>query len=68
MATTVTAVVLGGQPKILNDVESVAQIAERLAIPSNHSVKINDRNGDYSSALADFDFVAFGSKVEGGHQ
>jgi len=66
MAKSVTAVVLGGQPKLLDGLTTVSEIAEELGLPENHSVRINDTNGDYSSALADFDFVAFGSKVEGG--
>ena len=68
MANTVTAVVLGGQPSIQNGVSTVGELAQRLNLPQNHSVKINDQSGDYSSPVNDFDFVAFGSKVEGGRQ
>jgi hypothetical protein len=66
MAKSVTAVVLGGQPKLLEDLTTVSEIAEALGLPTNHSVRINDTNGTYESELSDFDFVAFGSKVEGG--
>jgi hypothetical protein len=68
MANTVTAVVLGGQPTVVNDVSTVQEIAERLSLPSNHSVLVNGNNSSYDSELGDYDFVSFGSKVEGGHQ
>lgn len=67
-ANTVTAVVLGGQPSVLNEVSSVQDIAERLNLPANHSVLVNGNNASYDTELSDYDFVSFGSKVEGGHQ
>lgn len=67
-ANTVTAVVLGGQPTVLNGVSTVSEIAERLSLPSNHSILVNGNNASYDSTLNDYDFVSFGSKVEGGHQ
>ena len=66
MANNVTASVLAGQPKIVNGVTTVNDIATQLSLPTNHSVQVNGADVSYDYELSDFDFVAFGKKVEGG--
>lgn len=61
----VTVTVLGGQPE-LKEATTVGELAELLGLPSTHSVLINGVDGSMDDDLADYDFVAFGNKVEGG--
>ena len=65
MANNVTALQLGGQPKVLNNMETVNDILELFEL-DNPSIKVNGEtvNSDYE--LSDYDFVSFGEKVKGG--
>ncbi len=65
MANNVTAQALGAQPKVLNDVSTVADIISQLEL-DNPSVKVNGQTKDSDYTLSDFDFVSFGAKVKGG--
>ena len=65
MANNVTAQALGAQPKVLNDVFTVADIISQLDL-DNPSVKVNGQTVDSDYELEDFAFVSFGAKVKGG--
>jgi len=67
MANNVTAQALGAQPKVLDDVSTVADIISQLEL-DNPSVKVNGQTKSSDYTLADFDFVSFGAKVKGGNK
>lgn len=66
MANNVSTVLLGGSPRIANDVSTVQELADKLSIESGLQVTINGKAADYSTALDDYAFVSFGAKVKGG--
>jgi len=68
MALNVTVVELGGSPRISNNVDTVADVANALNIASDLSVTVNGKSASYTTTLSDYDFISFGSKVKGGNQ
>lgn len=62
----VTVIALGGQPKPLENVTTVAEAAELMNLGDNLQVKVNDEPVDYDYELSDFEWVVFGEKVKGG--
>lgn len=66
MAKNVTAVQLGGNPKIMNDVDTVQDILDQFEL-SGVSIKINGETADADTELNDYDFVSFGERVKGGN-
>lgn len=68
MANSVTGLKIGGQPQILNDVNTVADVATRLGLDStgNYAVKVNNQSSSMDASLSDGDFVSFGEKIKGG--
>lgn len=67
MASNVTAQALGAQPKVLNNVSTVAEVISQLSL-DNPSIKVNGQTVEASHSLSDFDFISFGAKVKGGQK
>jgi sulfur carrier protein ThiS len=65
MAKSVTAIQLGGQPKVLNDMDTVQDILDHFDL-TGVSIKINGQAVEPDHELSDYDFVSFGEKVKGG--
>jgi hypothetical protein len=68
MANSVTGQVIGGQSQTFDGVSTVADLAAKMNLGDNYTVKINNTEAGYTSLLQDFNFVAFGEKVKGGQQ
>lgn len=66
MSNNVTAVELGGQPRLASNVNTVADVANSLNIATDLQVTVNGKSATYATAISDYDFVSFGSKVKGG--
>lgn len=67
MANNVTALQLGGAPQIQSSVSTVQDVVNNLGLTMESvSVKVNGQPAESSTALKDYDFVAFGEKVKGG--
>jgi len=61
----VTAQVLGGDPKLLEDVRTVADVKSRLQVPS-HTATVNGETADDNYQLSDYEFVTLSPAVKGG--
>lgn len=66
MAIKVTAVALGGEETTHSEINTVAELATKLGLGENHSVKINANTASYDTVLEDYNYVSFGEKVKGG--
>lgn len=58
--------VLGGDKKVLDNVDTVADVRSKLNIESAYQASVNDEEADDSYDLGDNDFVTFTEKVKGG--
>lgn len=65
MAKSVTAVQLGAQPQIMEDMTTVQEIMDYFDI-EGVSIKVSGQTQSASYELQDYDFVSFGEKVKGG--
>jgi len=65
MASKVTAQVLGGSPRVLDDVFSVADVKEEMGVP-NHTATVNGEPADDDEGLDDYSFVNLAPAVKGG--
>lgn len=65
VASNVTAVQTGAQPRIFNNVCQVKDIISQMGL-SNVAIKVNGQEADADTHLSDYDFVSFGEKVKGG--
>lgn len=65
MANNVTATQVSGQPKIFNDVTTIADLEDALEV-TGLEIKVNGQVKSSDYELNDFDFVSFGAKVKGG--
>lgn len=64
MAQNVTAQVMGGQPKIFSDVETIKDLKGKLGL-SNHTATINGEPASDDESLDDYNFVTFAPAVKG---
>jgi len=65
MANKVTVQVLGASPQILDGVNSVADIKQRLNV-AHYAANINGRGADDTQQLQDFSYVTLSPQVKGG--
>ena len=66
MAKNVTAQVLGGSAKVLNDVNTVQDVLDALELDGAYAASINGEPAQTDSALNDYEFVSFAPAVKGG--
>lgn len=67
MANKVTVQMIGGQPKILDGVNTIQDVMTKLDL-SNVTTKVNGDTQEPSYELSDYDFISIGEKVKGGAQ
>ncbi len=65
MANNVVAQVLGGDKKVLDNVETVGDVKAQLAV-SGYSATVNGDTASDSDELSDGDFVSLSQAVKGG--
>jgi uncharacterized radical SAM superfamily Fe-S cluster-containing enzyme len=65
MAQKVTVQVLGGEPKVLDDVATIAEVMQQLGL-NNHSASINGQSATLTDELEDYSFVTLSPSVKGG--
>ena len=61
----VTAQVLGGDPKVIDDVGTVGGVKARLQV-QGHVATVNGEPADDNYELSDFEFVSLSPAVKGG--
>ena len=67
MAIKITAVVTGGQEKVLTEeVGTVRDALTVLGLSDKHTATINGEPADLDEELEDYNYVAFSEKVKGG--
>lgn len=66
MANNIIAQVAGGDKKILEDVETVADVRSKLGIGSEYTAAVNGRPADNSDSLEEGNRVTFAQSVKGG--
>lgn len=66
MASNVIAQKMGGERKILDSVDTVADARRELGVDSSWTAKVNDEAANDNEHLDDQDFVVFASPVKGG--
>ena len=65
MADKVTAVVLGGSPRILDGVTTVGDVKGRLNV-AGHTANVNGEPAGDDFELEDYEFVSLSPSVKGG--
>jgi len=65
-ARNVTAQVLGGEPTVLEGVETVGDALSELGLEGNYTATVNGDPADMSQELEDYEFISFSSAVKGG--
>ena len=65
MANKITAVVLGGNPVVLDDVETIGDVKARLSV-TRHTATVNGEPAENDFELEDFEFVSLSPSVKGG--
>lgn len=65
MANNVTAVVTGGQPKVV-EACTVADAKSKLGLSGSYTATVNGSPASETQDLRDFDFVSFAESVKGG--
>ncbi len=66
MAKQVTAQVIGGDPRLIKNVDDIKELRLKLDLGSDHSATVNGEPEDDSYELSDYEFVSFAPKVKGG--
>ena len=67
MAQNVVAQVLGGKKELIDDVDTVAEVAAKMDISMDtHAAAVNGDAAEADTDLEDSDFVTFTKKVKGG--
>jgi sulfur carrier protein ThiS len=66
MANKVTAQVLGGQVKVLDQVETVQDVLDILELSGSYTASINGEPASNDAELNDYEFVSFSPAVKGG--
>lgn len=66
MAKNVTAQVLGGQTKVLQDVDTVQDVLNALELDGAYAASVNGEPATNESELNDYEFVSFSPAVKGG--
>ena len=61
----VTGQVLGGDPKVLESMETVGDVKKALQAP-NHTATVNGEPAEDDYELADYEFVTLAPAVKGG--
>ncbi len=64
MAQKITAQAVGGQPKVFDDVETVADVKEQMGL-SSYQASVNGEPADDDYELSDYEFVTLSPKVKG---
>lgn len=62
----VTGHVVGGQPKLFDDCETVGCIKKRLAVETGYVASVNGDPADDDYELSDYDHVSLAPAVKGG--
>jgi len=65
MASNVTVQVLGGQVKVLDGVNTVRDVLQKMKV-TNYSVAVNGRPASLTRRLRSYEFVSLSPKVKGG--
>lgn len=65
-AKDVIAQVVGGEKKVVEGVENVAQVREKMGLSSDYTATVNTDPVDDNFTLRANDYVAFTRKVKGG--
>jgi sulfur carrier protein ThiS len=66
MANKVTIQVLGGQPKVVDGVVSVADAISALGLEGQYTATINGEPASLDSDVMDFEYIALAPAVKGG--
>lgn len=61
----VTGQVLGGDPKVLDNVSTVADVKRQLQA-TNHTATVNGESAEDNYELSDYEFVTLAPAVKGG--
>lgn len=67
MANKVTGHVLGGQPKILDGMNTVADVKKALNVGAGYEATVQGEPSDDNEPLNDYDHVSFAPAVKGGN-
>jgi len=65
MANNVTACVLGGDPVVLNGVDTVGDVKTELVV-EGYTATVNGEPADDDFVLEDYEFVSLSPAVKGG--
>lgn len=66
MASNVIGHVIGSDRKVLDSVDTVGDVREKLGIDANYAASVNGDPADDSDELEDQDYVSFSRQVKGG--
>lgn len=69
MAKKVTGEIVGGKSEVMNDVETVADVAEKLGLgrgAAGYTAAINGNAAELGESLEDFNNVTFAPASKGG--
>ena len=67
MADSVTAQVVGGETRVLEDMDTVKEVRKALGLNKDeYAATVKGEPADEGDELEDFDFVSFAPKVRGG--
>ncbi len=66
MANNVIGQVAGGTKQVMDNVETVADVASKLGASSGYTASINGDPAGMSDSLEDSDMVTFAKSVKGG--
>jgi hypothetical protein len=65
MASKITVQVLGGEAKVIDNVETIADVKRKLGV-TNHSASINGEAADDNDEVSDYSYVTLSPSVKGG--
>ena len=65
MSNNVVAQVVGGKKQVHDDVETVADVRNKMGLASNYTASINGEPASDTSIVDDSDFVTFAESVKG---
>ena len=68
MANNVVAQVQGGNKVVLDDVNTVGEVAAKLNASEGYAASVNGDSASFSDELEDSDVVTFAKAVKGGAQ
>lgn len=66
MASNIMAQVAGGTKQVVENVQTVRDVAQKMGIESGYTATVNGDTAEMSEELSEGDFVSFAKSVKGG--